>query len=927
MNSFGLGLVLNFTDNATSGINNATRAFQQMSQTADAVSSSVSTSITDIVSASYALDAVGTTLKNTGSSILSVFGAVSQKVIDTGLQMQGYRRQLSKLYDSPELGEEKIQEVMQYAKRTNFDVQNLVPAITMMKTVGIEAMDEITTTSGKYTQSLLGYASDFAMMGGDNLHNIYGSGINAAMGALKEYVAEGNTRTLRGAGWNITELLGEEKGTSIEDRMRQVADLAEVLNIAGYAATSAGTPMQRLSNIQDVLYISMSKIADSGVLEVYVNLVEKLSDWVMSLSENEDTFNTITGVLADTVTSVLSPLESLLDILIENGEAIINWVKENPELTKNILLTVAAVGAFLVVGGSFLKLISSIGMASAGFKFLKSLPSLLGVVGSSFTKAVFKATPFLALAGLLYYAWTENLFGIRDTVKQVFKEITDVWTLTADAFSDNTLSYENFQLAKDLGILPFIEAILDLKYLFGELTAGIKTGFDSVFTTIEKLTGKIAPVEGKVYSITGKIGEFLKSIFNVPEDADVWSKVGEVIGVVAGALTVAVPLIMGAFKAFKLVSGVVALVSNPVGQVVLVILAVVAAVVALKKAWDSNLGGIQEKTKAVFQGILGFYQAYIEPLVGRIVKFVGTIITIVVNLWNSWLKPIIMQIGGFISSIWTNSLLPLIQNIASFVGSVVRFVWMIVNAVLDLWNVVLAPIVNWLVTVLAPIINSVVQVILGYIEFVFITVSDIIGGILQALGGVLDFITGVFTGNWSLAWQGICDIFGGIWNTILGVVKGVVNGVIVVINTLISAIYGVVAAVVNGIGSIVSGIGNALGMDIGFSIPETAPQIPFLAEGAKVTSATTAVIGEGKDDEAVLPLNNAVFSEIARGINNNQPVQSQAPIQNDYSVTFAAGSVVIQLANATEAELEKAADKLMKIIERKQQLKKMAVRA
>ena len=47
---------------------------------------------------------------------------------------------------------------------------------------------------------------------------------------------------------------------------------------------------------------------------------------------------------------------------------------------------------------------------------------------------------------------------------------------------------------------------------------------------------------------------------------------------------------------------------------------------------------------------------------------------------------------------------------------------------------------------------------------------------------------------------------------------------------------------------------------------------------------------------------------------------------NDYSVTFAAGSVVIQLANSSDAEMERAADKLMKIIERKQQLKSMAQR-
>ena len=246
--------------------------------------------------------------------------------------------------------------------------------------------------------------------------------------------------------------------------------------------------------------------------------------------------------------------------------------------------------------------------------------------------------------------------------------------------------------------------------------------------------------------------------------------------------------------------------------------------------------------------------------------------------------------------------------------------------ILSLWNNVLAPVVNWLVTVLAPIVNSVVQIILGVVENIFINISNVMSGILLILQGVLDFITGVFTLNWGLAWQGICEVFKGVWDTLTGIVKSVANSIITIINTLISTVYGVLAAVANGVGSIFNTLASAIGIDAKINVPETAPQIPYLAKGGIATDKTTAVIGEGEDNEAVLPLNTKVFSEIAKGINNQRPAQSQSTVQNDYSVTFSAGSIVIQLANATEAELEKAAEKLMKIIERKQQLKAMAAR-
>ena len=530
MSSFGLGLVLSFTDNASAGLRNATQNFQQMSLTVDQVSSSVSSSIYGLVSSCYALDSIGDTLVNVGSTILGVYSNVSQTVIDSGLQMQGYRMQMAALYGSVEAGEAKIQEIKQYAMESVFEIQSLIPAVTMMKAVGIEAMADITTSSGKHTQKLLDYASDLAAMM-PNMRNTYGTGVAAAMGAFKEYIAEGNALSLkRGAGLDITGILGEDKGKTIEERTQQIADLIEKLNIVGYTTNLAGTPTQRLSNMQDALFNTLTQIADSGVFEVYCGLLEKVSEWVFSLVENEETFNLITGILADTISTLLSPLNDFLDFVISNSNALLDWIKNNEELTKKILTIVAVIGAVLVAGGLLLKFASALGMAVAGFTFLKSFPALLRNVASGFGSLIIKSLPFLALAGLLYYAWTTNLFGIRDTLTEAAKDIKDIFTVISDAWGDMELSAENYDLANSLGILPLVEALLQLKYYWGYFTEGFKTGFNAFFQSLQDTFGTFGIDLSDIFA---KIGEFLKSLIEFGQE-DKWTKIGEVAGKIAG---------------------------------------------------------------------------------------------------------------------------------------------------------------------------------------------------------------------------------------------------------------------------------------------------------------------------------------------------------------------------------------------------------
>lgn len=931
MNNFGLGLILDFTDNASAGMSSAARTFENLSATADQVSASLENSAMNMYAIAQSMTQVGDTMTNVGSSILGVFTTLGQKVLETGMTMQQFRMQINALYGET-AGEAKIKEIQQYAATSVFEVESLMQAVTTMKAVGIEAMEDVTTSTGQTTQKLMDYASDLAAMM-PAMKNAYGTGVNAAMGAFKEYIAEGNALSLkRGAGLDITSILGEDKGATVEERTRQVADLIEQLGIAGYTAQLYGTPMQQISNINDVIFNTLSDIADSGVFDTFCELLATAAGFIQSLTEDEERYAAITGLLGDIISTLIAPLQKVLDFVIANTDAFLDWAAANPALAKTITILIAALGGFLVAGGTILKVAGFVLMLATSIKYLGGMSTILKVLGLGFKSLFTTILPIVVIATTLYLAWKNNLFGIRDIVTSVFGDIATLFTLAFDAWNDNTLSYENFELAKNLGILPFIEAILDLKYHWGFFVEGFKKGFQTVYDAINNFIGVVAPVKSTVFEIANSVGEFLKKFMNIDDGStEKWAKIGEVFGKIAGAIAVAVPIIFTAVKAFKLISGIVTLVTSPIGLIVLAIAAVVAAVIALKYAWDNNLGGIQEKARAVFNAILGFYNTYLAPLWENIKGFVMSIVSIVTTLWNEWLAPIFKQIGDFLGRLWTNTLQPLLQKIGSFAMSVIQFVLAIINIVLWLWNNVLAPIVNWLITTLAPVVQGVISVIVGVFEWLFDTVGNIVGGIITFFQGIIDFLTGIFTGNWDLAWQGIKEIFGGIWEAIKGVVVGVINGIILVINTFIAAIYSVVAAVVNGIGGIINGIAGALGFDLDLGIPSTPPAIPYLAEGGLVQDPVQAVIGEGDDEEAVLPLNNDVFNKLARGINNAPANVSQNTTERnvekiEYQITFAAGSVVVKCSGTSDAELEKTADRLMKIIQRKIELKKMAQR-
>ena len=243
---------------------------------------------------------------------------------------------------------------------------------------------------------------------------------------------------------------------------------------------------------------------------------------------------------------------------------------------------------------------------------------------------------------------------------------------------------------------------------------------------------------------------------------------------------------------------------------------------------------VQFMTKlwADFSGILvELWNEHGKPLVDNIGEFVTNIIALFQKIWDNVLEPIVTPFLETLSWLWDKHIKGLVKNVGDFIGA-------LVNGVLEIWNKFIQPIIMWLMDKLAPAWSFLSNLVIGVFGSIIAVVSDVIGGVIKVLRGVIDFIVGIFTGNWKKAWNGIKEIFKGIIDALAGIFKFPINLIIDAINSFIAGLNHIK------IPDWVPVVGGK-GLNI--------PKIPKLARGGIIDSPTVAVVGEaGK--EAVMPL-------------------------------------------------------------------------
>lgn len=151
------------------------------------------------------------------------------------------------------------------------------------------------------------------------------------------------------------------------------------------------------------------------------------------------------------------------------------------------------------------------------------------------------------------------------------------------------------------------------------------------------------------------------------------------------------------------------------------------------------------------------------------------------------------------------------------------------------------------------------------------------------IGTALDSAAADIQQGWNDAWTAVSDFVSDIWEGITDTIETAINGIIGLVNGMISAIVGGV----NGVISVLNGFGfdvpewaqDKLGVErVGFNIdPITAPQIPYLAQGAVIPAnhEFLAVLGDqtnGTNIEAPLATIQQALAEVMEAYTGQQDI-------------------------------------------------------
>ena len=157
--------------------------------------------------------------------------------------------------------------------------------------------------------------------------------------------------------------------------------------------------------------------------------------------------------------------------------------------------------------------------------------------------------------------------------------------------------------------------------------------------------------------------------------------------------------------------------------------------------------------------------------------------------------------------------------------------------------------------------------------------------------GIVDKFNALKSGlsqAWDAFWTGLSDRVADIWNGIVNTVKGAVNSLIGFINGMISAVVGGLNSAIDALNSLSVDIpdwvpvvgGNRLGFSIGHV---TAPQIPYLAQGAVIPANREflAVLGDqshGTNVEAPLDTIKQAVAEVMEDLQAGQMAGFEAVV-------------------------------------------------
>mgnify|MGYP001140988423 CR=1 FL=1 len=890
---------------------------------------------------------------------------IGQGSAQAGATVQGFGRQLIMITQQLERGKGMKVDAL---KELGISAEDFWDAEGKMKSM-MEIFERLTEASANLTDEKR--ATLFQRIFGDQAGNM----LNAVMRSTEAFM-------------KLDEATGQYVSTSTEGK-RAFQDIVEGLK------NSVGVSKQASEDILDTLW---------GIQKI-----------------NEGIKQTFQVLLGQTVIPIIGKVtkffSNLLSKIVEFGYAHPVFMKTLGFGLGLAGLALTAVGTLLVLGGALGGAIAGLGLLQGKVATLAT--SWLGLnanmlTGTAIMNALWlKMRPLLtqmgAIAvtlGALYLAWKVDFGGIRtiitdfiDNTRHAFTEarqiiglntdemltalrrleqeddffskltlaiikVDTLWKGLTEAWNDYTLSEDTFVRLRELGLLPIIETILDLKMKFEAFWEGLRIGFEGVSTVVSTVFGTV------IWWIEKAIG-FLKDLLfptqevkdEVAEVNDVvggintdgWKNFGKAVGIVGGLLLT--------YKIASIVWGIVTalgsfgktLITETIPNIWKFVagMGAKAKAMLIDKAETIYLMGLYAK-EGIAKGLLtaktwlltgatkalGVAQGAVNALfvaspIGWIILAIVALVGVIYLLIKHWDKVKEAVLGFVESSIkWLKGLC---EGIKMIFAPVVEFFSGLWNGIkefaMEVWNNFLAGlgvIYEGVMAVWTPIKEWFSGLWTGIKE----TASTIWGGILEFIEGIVD---GVKT-----AWDTLTGFFSGLWDGIKETAKVFFDwieekfGWVSNITDKVKGVFsGVADGVKSGVGKVVGGAKKLVGLSTGGYVKEQGIAVLHPNEvvvNDKVTEMLKTFLLRNKEGEISQPIvvNNIQAPEPRVISQVTMPQREQiAPTtvsnyssQDDNSVVFEKGAIQITVEKGTEEDAERFAEMIMKKIEKKKQLQR-----
>lgn len=853
---FGLGLVLSFTDNASAGINNAVNSLNHLTEVAENAGSSLN-QMASLSALSVVTDQMGDSFLKAGRGIMGLFQNLLGNVQNTGSEFESFRITLNSLYGDAQKAEDAIGKLLDFSVESPFEVEDVKDMLIVLQSQGIGAFDEITGSISGTRKETLSWISDLMAFKPDEATTRWKRALTNYIGSAQPLML----RNILDMG-DIDEILGHEVGSTVEERMNDIVEIIEKKNLTNLAENLSHTWTGVSSNISDAFTKLYKSISDNGVFDKLKSSLMSVSGAILTL--NNEQIEAFGRTIADGLNLIVTPITKVAEKINSLINKFIELCQTRPEIVKWGMVFGAVVGVLLIFVGVILKVTSAMsGLSLMLLTFGKSFKDIGTLIKTGSLKILGTLLPLATAIGLFALAWKTDFAGIKTNVTEFAKGVVTAFktakesvsgsvsdlisslnelrskgdffsNLTigimkvmmlfkalADGWNDYELSEDNFLKAKELGILPLIEAILDLKYRFEFFKQGFLEGWREIGDAINSaLQGFLENVKGTALeSLVNSLTEFLQKLSS--GDTESWRSFGETCAYVsAGIISVVL-----AFKMFSVVASIVSsvvkvvstlwglitkvagvlkavvsfVINNPITMVITGIATALASFVDMfinGFSWIKEAIMVVGIALAVVGAILLGVAAFPAVVVGAIVAAVSTLIIVIKDHWNeikTFFGNVLSAIGGFFSNLWNG----IVKGVTKVVNAIKNFFGTIANWI---YTNVIAPVVNFFTNIVFPIVLKIIEIVMKVNEII---TTLIIVFVQWIKNNVIDPIINFFVGLWNTIVSGVVSFVQSVQSVIGTIVSWINTNIITPISTFFTGLWN---SIVNGVTSFIEGV-------------------------------------------------------------------------------------------------------------------------